>query len=183
MPDVTHSSMRRPRMPSGPITLSRVDRSRPQGVSGGEPTPIGPRPHAPEGRCPGPLESTRRERAGMPEARAGTNGHCGTARYLSDAMSVMDIFLACIVPSRSPEWISGENRPAMSVWRSQATLGHPCKQHRLFQGRDMKLRPSHRLARSALMIMAAAGLAAGTSAASADDVNISFIVKDMTNPY
>ena len=33
------------------------------------------------------------------------------------------------------------------------------------------------------MMMAAAGLAAGTSAASADDVNISFIVKDMTNPY
>ena len=47
----------------------------------------------------------------------------------------------------------------------------------------MKLQPSHRLARSALMIMAAAGVAAGTSAASADDVNISFIVKDMTNPY
>ncbi len=32
-------------------------------------------------------------------------------------------------------------------------------------------------------MMAAAGLAAGASGASAEDVNISFIVKDMTNPY
>ena len=51
------------------------------------------------------------------------------------------------------------------------------------QGRNLKLQKSHRIARTALMMMAAAGLAAGPSSASAEDVNISFIVKDMTNPY
>ncbi len=40
-----------------------------------------------------------------------------------------------------------------------------------------------RIARKALFVLAAAGLAVGPSAVSAEDVNISFIVKDSTNPY
>ena len=40
-----------------------------------------------------------------------------------------------------------------------------------------------RFARKALLVLAAAGLAVGPSAVSAEDVNISFIVKDSTNPY
>ena len=41
----------------------------------------------------------------------------------------------------------------------------------------------HHIARKVLSVLAAAGLAAGSTAVSAEDVNISFIVKDSTNPY
>ena len=47
----------------------------------------------------------------------------------------------------------------------------------------MTMRSIRRTTTRALALLTAAGLAAGASVASADEVNISFIVKDSTNPY